>query len=73
MYYKDNAVEKHATAKHIASSQSFVSQEEYFPIFEHNSSDLESLEALVVQSITEYYTYMKASSQIRKMTVAIAA
>lgn len=71
MYYKDTAADKHATAKHIASSQSFVSQEEYFPIFEHNSSDLESLEALVVQSITEYYTYMKAARDLLRKLASI--
>jgi hypothetical protein len=65
MYKNGNAAEKHAAAKH----ESFVSEEEYFPVFEHNSSDLESLEALVVESITEYYTYMKAARDLlRKLT-----
>ncbi len=71
MYYKGNAAEKHAAAKHIASTQSFVSQEEYFPVFEHNSSDLESLEALVVQSITEYYTYMKVVRDLLRKLASI--
>jgi hypothetical protein len=42
------------------SSGSFVSKEQYFPIFESNSRDLELLEASVVNYITEFYTYMKA-------------
>jgi hypothetical protein len=42
------------------SSGSFVSKEQYFPIFESNSRDLELLEASVVNHITEFYTYMKA-------------
>src|ERR1700733_7513751 len=71
MYYKGDAAEKHAAAKHIASSQSFVSQEEYFPIFDHNSSDLESLEALVVEPITEYYTYMKAARDLLRKLASI--
>jgi hypothetical protein len=71
MYHKGNATEKHAAAKHTASPQSFVSQEEYFPIFDHNSSDLESLEALVVESITEYYTYMKATRDLLRKLASI--
>ena len=43
-----------------ASSGAFVSKEEYFPVFENNSRDLELLEATVVNYITEFYTYMKA-------------
>ena len=39
---------------------SFVSKEEYFPVFTSNSRDLELLEESVVNSITEFYTYMKA-------------
>lgn len=71
MYDQGVAAEKHAKAKHIASSQSFVSQEDYFPIFDHNSSDLESLEALVVESITEYYTYMKAARDLLRKLASI--
>jgi hypothetical protein len=39
----------------------FVSQEEYFPVFENNTHDLQLLEATVVNNITEFYTYMKAT------------
>jgi|SRR5579862_479455 len=73
MYNKGDAAEKHVAAKHAASSQSFVSQEEYFPVFDHNSSDLESLEALVVESITEYYTYMKAARDLLRKLASIEA
>jgi hypothetical protein len=41
-------------------SNNFVSEEDYFPIFDSSSRDLQSLEALVVGNITEFYTYMKA-------------
>jgi hypothetical protein len=37
----------------------FNSQENYFPILEGNSSDLQSLEASVVVNITAFYTFMK--------------
>jgi len=45
---------------------SFVSQEEYFPVFANNSRDLESLEATVVAHITEFYTYMKATRDTQR-------
>ena len=38
----------------------FVSQENYFPVFDSNSRDLQTLEARVVIHITAFYTYMKA-------------
>jgi hypothetical protein len=43
------------------NSSAFVSKEDYFPIFDKNSDDLQALEALVVSNITEFYTYMKAA------------
>src|SRR5262245_8874476 len=42
------------------SCASFVSKEEYFPVFASNSRDLKLLEESVVNYITEFYTYMKA-------------
>jgi hypothetical protein len=42
-------------------SGNYVAQEDYFPIFDTNSQDLQTLEALVVGHITEFYTYMKAT------------
>lgn len=50
--------------KHQRIADAFSSQEEYFPVFNGNSSDLQSLEALVVVNITEFYTYMKASRDL---------
>ena len=50
-----------AIDKQTAHSAKFVSSEDYFPIFDNNSRDLEALEALVVINITEFYTYMKAT------------
>jgi hypothetical protein len=38
----------------------FGSQEHYFPVFERNTRDLQTLEARVVINITAFYTYMKA-------------
>jgi hypothetical protein len=37
----------------------FTSQENYFPVFESNARDLQTLEARVVINITAFYTYMK--------------
>ena len=44
----------------------FESEENYFPVFESNSHDLESLEAQVVAHITEFYTYMKVVRDLRR-------
>lgn len=38
----------------------FTSEENYFPVFENNTRDLQALEARVVVNITAFYTYMKA-------------
>ena len=43
-----------------ATSSSFSSQENYFPILDSNAQDLQTLEANVVINITAFYTYMKA-------------
>jgi hypothetical protein len=40
-------------------ARDFNSQEQYFPVFESNNKDLQSLEARVVINITAFYTYMK--------------
>jgi hypothetical protein len=54
-----------------ASSATFVSQENYFPIFASNSKDLQALEAMVVTHITEFYTFMKATrDSLRKLAGA---
>src|SRR5208282_1370691 len=79
--YRSNShpAEKHAAAQHAAgkpvideqSPRSFVSQENYFPVFDNNSSDLKSLEALVVGNITEYYTYMKAARDLQRRLASL--
>jgi hypothetical protein len=38
----------------------FSSQENYFPVFDSSTKDLQMLEARVVINITAFYTYMKA-------------
>lgn len=43
-----------------SSAVNFNSQEQYTPVFDHNSKDLEALEARVVERVTEFYTYLKA-------------
>jgi hypothetical protein len=37
----------------------FSSEEEYSPVFNNNSKDLQVLEARVVEPVTEFYTYLK--------------
>lgn len=44
----------------VATTRHFTSEESYFPVFENNTGDLQSLEARVVINITAFYTYMKA-------------
>ncbi|MGZ3307977.1 MAG: hypothetical protein ACXU8R_05585 [Xanthobacteraceae bacterium] len=51
------------------ATDKFVSQEEYFPVFDNNCRDLQLLEASVVNNITEFYTYMKAMrDSLRKLS-----
>lgn len=42
-------------------SPQFTSQENYFPVFDSCTRDLQTLEARVVINITAFYTYMKAA------------
>jgi hypothetical protein len=49
-----------------SSYGSFVSKEEYFPVFDNNSRDLQLLEATVVNHITEFYTYMKGARDAQR-------
>jgi hypothetical protein len=53
--------ERSAIDAETAHAAGFVSEEDYFPIFDSNSRDSQALEALVVINITEFYTYMKAT------------
>jgi hypothetical protein len=57
-----------APVRVLPTVDKFVSQEEYFPVFDNNSRDLQLLEASVVNNITEFYTYMKAMrDSLRKL------
>ena len=47
-------------AANPADTLQFTSTEDYFPVSEGNTSDLQSLEARVVINITSFYTFMKA-------------
>jgi hypothetical protein len=51
-----------------SATHHFTSEENYFPVFENNTRDLQSLEARVVVNITASYTYMKA---VRDSTRAV--
>ncbi len=48
-------------------SMQFTSVENYFPVFESNSRDLQSLEARVVINITSFYTYMKTVRDLMRV------
>ena len=50
----------------------FRSQEDYTPVFDANSKDLEVLEARVVERITEFYTYLKAMRDYLRLLGGIA-
>jgi hypothetical protein len=71
---KDDITRKHAAIKPTAaehqtdeqSPRSFISQENFFLIFDKNSSDLQSLEALVVGHITQFYIYMKTTRDLQR-------
>jgi hypothetical protein len=59
------------SANERGSSEKYTSQEDYFPIFDKNSSDLELLEALIVYRITEFYTFMKATRDTQRRLATI--
>jgi hypothetical protein len=52
--------------------QAFISQENYFPVFESSTRDLQKLEASVVINITAFYTFMKAARDSLRKLVEIA-
>jgi hypothetical protein len=51
---------RNAAGNSATPTSHFTSEENYFPVFENNTRDLQSLEARVVVNITASYTYMKA-------------
>jgi hypothetical protein len=60
-----------ASAASPSATRPFVSQEDYFPVFSSNNSDLEPLGARVVINITAFYTYMKALRDSMRVLAAI--
>jgi hypothetical protein len=59
-----------ARASHATAPQ-FTSQENYFPVFENCTRDLQTLEARVVINITAFYTFMKAVRDSMRMQSGI--
>ena len=70
--YNDSLSAQHdAIEKPPTGPADFVSNEDYFPIFDQNSRDLQLLEASVVSYITEFYTYMRATRDSLRRLAAI--
>jgi hypothetical protein len=69
--YEGRAGAKDDGAEKRDSSDKYTSQEDYFPIFDNNSSDLQLLEALIVCRITEFYTFMKATRDTQRRVATI--
>ena len=69
--YERGADAKDDLAEKRAPFDKYTSQENYFPIFEHNSNDLQLLEALVVRHITEFYTFMKAARDTQRPIICL--
>jgi hypothetical protein len=55
----------------LAAVQQFTSQENYFPVFESCTRDLQTLEARVVINITAFYTFMKTVRDSIRMQAQI--
>lgn len=68
--YKASPVPKPGAAQD-KDKKDFVSQEDYFPIFDKNANDLQILEANVVTHISEFYTYMKATRDTQRALMPI--
>ena len=71
-YSREQASISGHTALTNAPATQFSSSEEYFPIFDTNSRDLQYLEEEVVINITAFYTYMKAVRDMRRALQMIA-
>lgn len=69
--YEGGAGAKDDGAEKRDSFDKYTSEEDYFPIFDNNSSDLQLLEALVVCRITEFYTFMKAARDTQRRLATI--
>ncbi|HEX4409328.1 MAG TPA: hypothetical protein VH206_11200 [Xanthobacteraceae bacterium] len=68
-HHIEHIAEKRAATGQLEHTETFVSKEEYFPVFAANSPDLQVLEERVVANITEFYTYMKASRDLMRRLV----
>jgi predicted nucleic-acid-binding protein len=56
------------TAEQDINLNRFTSKEDYFPVFDKNTNDLQVLEADVVINVTAFYTYVKAfRDQLRSL------
>jgi len=60
-----------ASGAHSPAAPQFTSQENYFPVFESCTRDLQTLEARVVINITAFYTFMKAVRDSMRMQAEI--
>jgi hypothetical protein len=68
--YNSKRIISPESVEHRPAQSSFVSEEEYFPVFNNTTRDLQGLEATVVNNITGFYTYMKATRDaLRRMAV----
>ena len=57
----------------VSPARHFTSEENYFPVFENNTRDLQALEARVVVNITAFYSYMKAVRDSTRSLMDISA
>jgi hypothetical protein len=57
----------------VSPARHFTSEENYFPVFENNTRDLQALEARVVVNITAFYSYMKAVRDSTRFLMDISA
>jgi hypothetical protein len=64
-----DGVARERTAQTMLAAHKFTSQENYFPVFNNNNRDLQTLESKVVIRITEFYTYMKTFRDAMRMLV----
>lgn len=64
LYQRMGKDHNHMALKQSAHSTNVGSLEDSFPILANNSGDLQSLGAVLVANITEFYTYMRATRDI---------
>lgn len=69
----DRPASPQGTPPKPAEVKRFASEEDYFPVFNGNSHDLEILEADVVVNITAFYTYMKAMRDSQRRLAQLSA